>query len=213
MKNYDPTLSYDPTVKLNYSGGGFVEEYRATNPTGWAKLDIVLTGGAALTSGTVDVFNYLNSSSKVSDPDTLTSESGFSLTTGAQTWDNGGGDSVTLTCTQTAWVTVFEAMGVASMHVALIRMIRSVAGANQFGQSIEVKKKTFLGGQVNNDINPSAFLSPDQFQTDRVDIPIDLVIDAETGVYVTVVGNSQVVTLSMFIDRYKKTYGGSSLKS
>lgn len=213
MKNYDPTLSYDPTVKLNYSGGGFVEEYRASNPTGWAKLDLVLTGGAALSTGTADVFNYLSSSSRQSDPDTLNSESSFSLTTGEQSWDNGGGDSITLSCTQKAWVGVFEALGMASMHVALIRMIRSVTGANQFGQSITIKKRTFLGGIVENDVNPSAFLSPDQFQTDRVDIPIDLVIDAETGVYVTVVGQSQVVTLSLFIDRYKKTYGGSSLKS
>jgi len=212
MRSYDPTLAYDPSVKLSYSGGGFVEEYRAENSAGWAKLDVVLTAIATHVSGTADLFNYLRSSSIVTDADVLGTESTFTVGTGAQVW-NDGTDQITVTCTQLPWRSLFEALGVASIHIALIRMIRSVAGANQFGQSLTVKKKTFLGGKVENDFNPAAYLSPDQFQTDRVDIPIDLVIDAETGLYVPVVGNSQVVTLSLFIDRYKKTYGGASLKA
>lgn len=211
-QSYDPTLNYDPQVKLAYSGGGFVEEYRAENPQSWAKLDLVLTASAGITSLTVDVFNYLYSSSRVGISGIGSGDSSSFNTSGAQVWSDGNADDVTLTCTQYTWESLFHALGVASIHIAMLRMIRSVSGANQFGQSIIVKKRTFLGGEITNDINPSAFLSPDQFQTDRVDIPLDLVIDAETSLDVTVVGNSQVVTMSLFIDRYKKTYGGASLK-
>jgi len=212
MKSYDPTLTYDPTVKLSFSGGGYVEEYRAQNPAQWAKLDIVLTAGAANTAGTVDLFNFYRSSSIVFDPDVLNNESAFVALTGAQLWDAGGGDSVTAQCTQLPYRSLFQALGVASIHIALVRMIASIPALNPFSPSIDIRKKTFLGGQVINDINPSAFLSPDQFQVDRVDIPLNLVVDGETGLYVTVAGALQVITLSLFIDRYKKTYGGASLK-
>jgi len=211
MKNYDPSLSYDPSVKLQFAGGAYSEIYRSENPSNWAKLDLTLTCGATFSSGTVDVFNYLFSSSRYADSTVFNTESSFQ-TDGSQLWSAGGTDTVSLTSNPT-WASVWNALGSASVHIALLRMIATVTPSSQFNQSITIKKKTFLGGVVENEISPSAYLSPDQFQTDRVDIPLDLVIDAETGMFVGLTGNSQVVTLSLFIDRYKKTYGGAALKS
>lgn len=211
MKNYDPSLSYDPSVKLQFAGGAYSEIYRSENSSNWAKLDLTLTCGSGFTGGTVDIFNFLFSSTRYADSRVIATESAFQ-TNGSQLWSNGGADTATLTSTPT-WASVWQALGTASIHIALMRLIASVTPTVQFAQDINVVKQTFLGGKVENTINPSAFLSPDQFQTDRVDIPLDVVIDAETGLFVGLSGVSQVLTMSLFIDRYKKTYGGAALKS
>jgi len=211
VAQYDPSigLGYDPNVSLNFEGGGLTEVYIAQNASQYAKVDIVLTNGSTSTGGQIDIFNNLSSSTKVEDT-TIKNNGGAFQTDGSLLFGSGT-DSVSVSCASNiSYRSLFDALGINAIRVRIVRLV--VTATAQLNASLTTKRKTFLGGQKENSIQPNTFLTPDQMQNDRVDIPMLQVVDAEVGWFYTLDATpSSVVTMSCFIDAYVKNYSGGAI--
>tara|TARA_R110002073_G_scaffold77799_2_gene188150 strand:+ start:4399 stop:5067 length:669 start_codon:yes stop_codon:yes gene_type:complete len=198
-KNFDPTqpLPFDPSK----SGGG-AAFFKANSRAQMAKLDFVLdhdsvgtaTLGAVIGNKHADPLRVLDSN--------LTAQSAIAACTTAGAFEFTDGTSkVTLTCNQLPYNTFFNALGNAVFHISMLRI--KVSDVAQLDKQFTVRRQTMFGYSAEQTIVISNFIDPDQNQSNVVDIPTSLVMDAETGVYIDIIDDA-TLTVSMFIDEFLK---------
>lgn len=225
--------NYDLPDNYTASRRGVFTRKRASSPT--AQLDIVIDNSAINATTTVELFNYLRSNTMIRNAtyNTTTFEppvfdklvnraaANASIMSDAQMiyWKSDGsliystttgvgtalGTAIcSISCPQVPYRTLFEASRNNLLFLTKIRM--SVKTSAQIDQPINLFKNSFLGGTQSNQIAPRAGFSPTQQQSLIVDIPMNVNIDAETGMSYTLVAQEKV-TLSCF---FQYTRGNAS---
>jgi len=198
-RSFDPTqpLPFDPSR----SGYGNAV-YKAQNRSQMAKLDFVLVHDAedAAKAGAV-IGNYNADPTRVLDA-RLTNQSAVVAVTTAGAFNfTAGVNTVTLTCNQLPYNTFWRATGTSAFHTSLMRVKASDTG--QLDNSFTIKRETMFGYSATQTIVISNFIDPDQNQSNIVDIPTSLVMDAESGIYIDI-ESGVTFTISMFIDEFIK---------
>lgn len=108
----------------------------------------------------------------------------------------------TISCTQVPYRALFDYSFRGAFTIQSMRMKFSAAG--QIDNSMTTVEKSFLGLQKQNSIPISTYISPDQFQSLIVDMPVPIRIDADKGIQYTInAGNT--VNLNMRIAEYSKS--------
>lgn len=127
----------------------------------------------------------------------------FAHTVGANT------DNINITCNQVNYPTFLKAGLNATYRISNIRYtIADYSDANalsQFSCPFEVRTKSLFGKADQNPISITSFKKPEQYQAGIVDIPVEIWVDGETGIVVSMTNlKVQTVTLSVFVERFNK---------
>lgn len=128
-------------------------------------------------------------------------------------WDNAGNlvyrdfttataGTCTISCTQVPYRALFDYAFRGAFTIQAMRM--KFSNAAQINNALTTVEKTFLGLQKQNSIPVSTYISPDQFQSLIVDMPVPIRIDADKGIQYTIEGGN-TVNLNMRIGEYSKS--------
>ena len=115
-------------------------------------------------------------------------------------------DFIEVECQQTPYPSLVKASQFDLLKVAGVRYsISNASNTSQFSNSIIIDERSIFGAKKQNEITPSSFVSPDQFQSGIVDIPQAFETDKETTI-ITSIGNFSnfSITLSMFVAKWTK---------
>jgi hypothetical protein len=199
-QSFDPTqpLPFDP-ARSTYGTG----VYKANSRAEMAKLDFVADHNAvAATTLGIVIGNYNADPLNVTDSNiTGTTAANINLTSAGAFTFGDGTTTVTLTCNQLPYNTVWRATGSSAFRVAMLRL--KTSDVNQFDKQLKVRRQTMFGYTGEQTIVISNFIDPDQNQANIVDIPTNIVLDAETGIYCDII-NDATLTFSLFISEYIK---------
>ena len=126
----------------------------------------------------------------------------FAHTVGANT------DNINITCNQVNYPTFLKAGLNVIYRISNIRYTVSDTSANgllQFSCPFEVRTKSLFGKADQNPISVASFKKPENFQAGIIDIPVEIFLDGETGLVVSMTNAvAQTVTLSVFVERFNK---------
>jgi hypothetical protein len=100
-----------------------------------------------------------------------------------------------ISCPQVPFRVLHEATRNNLLYIEKFRL--STKSTAQIDQPFNVFKNTFLGGTKSNQIAPRSEFKPNQYQTNIVDVPMKIGIDAETGLSYKVKAQ-ELMTISMF---------------
>ena len=92
-------------------------------------------------------------------------------------------DNVLISCNEVPYRLLWEATSKGAFTIGRIRM--TFTTANQISQNFTKFYKNWLGKESRDSFAVSNFKSPDQFQSLIVDVPLNLRIDAQRGLYYT----------------------------
>ena len=115
-------------------------------------------------------------------------------------------DIIEVDCQQTPYPSLVRASQFDLLKVAGIRYsLSNSANTAQYQNAIVLDERSIFGAKKQNEITPSSYVSPDQFQSGIVDIPQSFETDKETTI-VTSIGNfaNFSVNLSMFVAKWTK---------
>lgn len=230
---YDVDDSYD--LADGYSKPKAARRQKAMSAL--SQVDIVLDNTAISATTTIELFNYLRSNTTIrntsynastfepyvydktflratpasgqllSDAQLIYWRSDGSLvyntTTGAAAV--AGAVACIISCTQVPYRVIHEATRNNALYISKFRL--SVKTAPQIDQSFNYFKNSFIGGVTINNIAPRSEFKPNQFQSLIVDVPMNIVIDAERGLSYTLVSQEKV-TITMFF-KFKRGNEGA----
>lgn len=112
-------------------------------------------------------------------------------------------DVVELTCNEINYKAFLKATGITKMVVNKIRYdISDTTKVNQFSQNFQVSAKDLMGKFSSENITPSNFKSPEQFQSGIVDLDINVQIKPEACFLLNMGhtnGDNFIVTLTHFV--------------
>lgn len=215
FENFDPSMSsFDPW-------GGQADAGMSKNngqvvvTTGQLGSVTVSINNATANKLNVELFNYLNSITKVYNPALLAiqpftfADVAKANTTSRVYFDASGnliiedavGAKVTVSCKEVPYVTLFESSGVAPFLIQKIRL--NVTNDAQISNDIIHTTKTFLGKVSTNSIPPRTYFNPNQFQSNIIDVPMNVEISAEKGLQYGV-NAGEVVDLTMYLSAWRK---------
>ena len=112
-------------------------------------------------------------------------------------------DTITVTCSSTPYPQFAESTMSDVFKLSKIRYsISNVALTAQYSQQLIFKKKTIFGKVIENSLTPTAFRTPQDFQTGVVDIDVNADVDKETAIWTNILSSVGFsVTLSIFVSR------------
>ena len=99
-------------------------------------------------------------------------------------FSNAGGDTVTISGRTTSFKAIMNRAARAPMEIDYAR-IKPVT-ATQFDRVLKFRKDTIFGGGKDNTLLPDSFLTPEQFQLLRVDVPMNYKVDSERRIIMDV---------------------------
>lgn len=105
--------------------------------------------------------------------------SGTFNTRGDLVFTNTGGDTATIMGLTTPMETLMSITETEPWTLAFIRM--NPKSVTQLDNPIQITENTQWNSGKFNEINPDIYLSPDQYQTLRVDVPFNMPIDRKNG--------------------------------
>jgi hypothetical protein len=107
----------------------------------------------------------------------------------------------TISCTESTYLTFFEASAIAAFQVAYFRF--NCQTDQQISNQITWFKKTFAGGISTNTINPRSYMTPNQQQNRLINITVSFSIGLDSGLSM-VVNAGETVQLSLFINAWTR---------
>lgn len=118
-------------------------------------------------------------------------------------------DTITVTCSSTPYPQFAESTMSDVFRLSKIRYsISNTALTAQYSQQLIFKKKTIFGKVIENSLTPTAFRTPQDFQTGVVDIDVNADIDKETAIWTNILSSAGFsVTLSIFVSRSARLNG------
>lgn len=124
----------------------------------------------------------------------------FTYTVGSNT------DHIDVTCQQTPYPALVRASQFDLLKIAGIRYsLSNAANTVQFNNAIIIDERSIFGGKRQNEITPSTYVSPDQFQSGIVDITQGFETDKETTVITSISPFSNFsINLSLFVAKWTK---------
>ena len=136
------------------------------------------------------------------------------------TYADGAGhtDTITITCNQIAYASFIRASQTDPMVVKAIRYIVASNALDQFSQNFQFVKRSIFGNDDRMNVTPTTYLSPDQFQQNRVDMgnvkgsEVFATLDKETSINIGVLNAATSFTLSFFISAYDKLNARNTFK-
>ena len=115
-----------------------------------------------------------------------------------------GDPTLTIQCQQLCYRALFNSTSSTAFRILGMRL--KVSDVAQLSNGITWFRQTFMGGKIENQINPLAQVDPTQFQDKIVDIPLNIQIDAQSGIYTTV--NAGVTeTMNLRVSSYAELKG------
>ena len=122
-------------------------------------------------------------------------------------------DVVEITCNTIAYPEFVNSTVSDVFELSKIRMSLSDSTQSaQFSQSIKYARRTIFGKKTENSFAPSAFRTPDQFQSGIVDILVGAGVDKETALWGNILGVAGfTITLSLFVSKVSKFNVNSQL--
>lgn len=123
----------------------------------------------------------------------------FAHTVGANT------DNINISCNQVNYPSFLKASLNATYRISNIRYtLTDPTQLAQFSTPFEVRTKSLFGKADQNPISVTSFKKPEQFQAGILDIPVEVIVDAETGIMVSMTNLVCTITLSVFVERFNK---------
>jgi len=123
----------------------------------------------------------------------------FAHTVGANT------DNINITCNQVNYPTFLKASLNATYRISNIRYsLNNPAQLDQFTTPFEVRTKSLFGKADQNPISVTSFKKPEQYQNGIIDLPVEIMVDGETGIMVSMTPLAVTITLSVFVERFNK---------
>lgn len=206
---FDPD-TFDPSARGSYNNADGAAGTKQVSAKPGQKMQVNLAmNNAAAVALTFELFNWMNSFSKILNPayatgnyryiPLLTYEGIAANTTG------GGGGTVgftaagnlvirgnlttpdpigTIACSTNPYSAFFEASAIIPFQVAYIRQT-SLTDA-QIDNEITWFQRTFAGSKTQNNISPRSFFKPNQFQPLTVDVTIGFPVGIDAGLQVLV---------------------------
>lgn len=86
-------------------------------------------------------------------------------------------------CNQTPYSGLLESSSQQPFRITRVRM--TTTNDPQISNPIVLFRNSFLGSKSQNEINPRNFFSPNQFQNRIIDVPVDFVINGQSGILYT----------------------------
>jgi hypothetical protein len=115
-------------------------------------------------------------------------------------------DQILVTCQQTPYPALVRASQFDILKVAGIRYsLSNSSNVAQYQNSLVIDERSIFGAKKQNELTPTSYVSPDQFQSGIVDIPQAFDTDKETTL-ITLIGDFSPfsVNLSMFVAKWTK---------
>ena len=190
-------------ISLSSVTGGTVTEL-ATGPSGFSLNGIVVKGfktfninPAQWTTPSV-IYTWFDASGRAIFLAPTTNVGGASTNALA------GNPYVALDCREVPYRSLFDFSGSQSFNISKMRIIATVAnGGQQFSNTLNYAKYSFIGGLVKNPISPTSYQSPFNQQANIVDVvnaPME--IDRQKGIVYAINMNETSGTIVCFCDRF-----------
>lgn len=114
-------------------------------------------------------------------------------------------DNIDITCNQVNYPTFLSSMGKDLFRLSNIRYtLNDPTQLVQFAELLEFRTKSLFGKGGQNPISVSSFKDPNQFQNGIIDIPVNVDIDKETALVISMAPIVVSVTLSVFVSKFNK---------
>ena len=114
-------------------------------------------------------------------------------------------DNINITCNQVNYPTFLKASLNATYRISNIRYsLNNPAQLDQFTTPFEVRTKSLFGKADQNPISVTSFKKPEQYQNGIIDLPVEIMVDGETGIMVSMTPLAVTITLSVFVERFNK---------
>lgn len=104
-----------------------------------------------------------------------------------------------LACSQFPYSGLLESSAIQPFRITRVRM--TTTNDPQISNPIVIFKNSFLGSKSQNEINPRNFFSPNQFQNRIIDVPVDFVINAQSGILYTL-NAGETVSWNISVEGY-----------
>jgi hypothetical protein len=105
----------------------------------------------------------------------------------------------TVNCPQLSYKSLLKESGRKGFKITAIRM--TVVNDAQISNEIVMFSKSFLGSSSRNSLSPRTSLRPDQFQTKIVDVPMDFLVNGNSGLEYKI-NAGETVTWNVVIEAY-----------
>lgn len=119
-----------------------------------------------------------------------------------EVWDGSTNKAIGVSCPQIPYRALVDWTGANSFQVHKMRI--TFATVAQIGNDITHFHKSWLGLQKSNQVSPSTYKRPDQFQSLIIDVPVSLRIDSEKGMLMAI-EPGETMTINFFVSMYTKS--------
>ena len=114
-------------------------------------------------------------------------------------------DTIDVTCNQVNYPTFLKASLNATYRISNIRYsLTDPTQLAQFSTPFEVRTKSLFGKADQNPISVTSFKKPEQYQNGIIDLPVEVIVDGESGIMVSMTNLVCQITLSVFVERFNK---------
>lgn len=114
-------------------------------------------------------------------------------------------DNINITCNQINYPSFLSSMGKDLFRLSNIRYtLNDPTQLSQFAELMEFRTKSLFGKGGQNPVSISSFKKPEQFQNGIIDIPVNVDIDKETALVVSLAPLVVSITLSVFVSKFNK---------
>lgn len=112
--------------------------------------------------------------------------------------------STSIQCEQISYRSLVRYSLANSFVIAKMRM--KFSNSLQINNNITYRRKNFLGAATTNNISVASYFRPDQFQSLIVDVPTNILITNEVGLFYNILA-ANTVNMSIFITKWSKNVG------
>jgi len=107
-------------------------------------------------------------------------------------------NTTVISCPQVPFRVLHEATRNNALYIEKFRLSVGSSYTSQFDNPITYFKNTFLGGTKSNQLAPRSEFKPNQFQSNIIDLPAKITIDAETGLSIPIVSQATLTMTTFF---------------
>lgn len=131
--------------------------------------------------------------------DTLPDRVQIAHTVGANT------DIIEILCTQVPYPTFLSSMGKDLFRISNIRYtLQDPTQVAQYQEGMQLRTLSLFGKAGQNSLSPNSFKKPEQFQAGIIDMPVNVDVDKETALVVSMTPLVVSITLSIFVSKFNK---------
>lgn len=111
---------------------------------------------------------------------------------------------VVVNCSQAAYATLLDSINSDTFLINKIRYIVPDTLLPQFDNAVNIDMQSLFGKYIHNDVSPTSFKSPQQFQNGIIDIPVLKNVDKNTFLWTYLDYNLTSMQWSVFVQSFNK---------